>query len=52
VTVQPIESVATALTVEVLPTSTVHGLQAALTDRSCVGAPAAAGAGGGGGGGT
>ena len=46
-TAQPVESVATALTVDVLPVSTVHGLHDAFTDSSCTGA----GGGGGGGGG-
>src|SRR3954452_23701272 len=51
VTEQPFESVATALTVEVLPTSTVQGSQVARTDRSCGRAAATGGGGGGGGGG-
>src|SRR5207247_10594099 len=38
VTVQPIESFTVAVTVDVLPTSTVHGLQAAFTDSVCSGA--------------
>src|SRR5262245_15870838 len=46
VTAQPIESIATAVTVETWPTGTVHGLHCARTVRVCVGA-----AGGGGGGG-
>ncbi len=54
VTAQLIESCTVAVTVEVLPTSTVHGSQAAFTDRLCTGAGIAAGGGvgGGGGGGT
>jgi uncharacterized protein YkwD len=46
VTAHPIESVATAVTVDVLPTSTVHGLHSAFTVSVCGG-----GGGGGGGGG-
>ena len=38
VTAQPIESCTVAVTVDVLPTSTVHGSQAALTVRLCTGA--------------
>jgi hypothetical protein len=52
VTLQPIESVATAFTVDVFPTSTVHGLHEAFTDSSCTGAGAGGGGGGGGGGAT
>src|SRR3954452_15361049 len=51
VTEQLIESVTVAVTVDVLPTSTVHGSQAALTLRLCTGAGAGVGGGGGGGGG-
>src|SRR5438552_18909278 len=52
VTVQPIESFTVAVTVDVLPTSTVHGLQAAFTDSVCSGAGGGGGGGSGGGGGT
>src|SRR6185369_11840908 len=51
VTAQPIESCAVAVTVEVCPTWTVHGLHSARTVKVCVGAGAGAGGGGGGGGG-
>src|SRR2546430_3373223 len=51
VTVQPIESFTVAVTVDVLPTSTVHGLQAAFTDSVCSGAGGGGGGGSGGGGG-
>src|SRR4051812_39514648 len=52
VTEQPIESSAVAVTVDTLPTSTVHGSHCAVTVRLCCGAGGAgAGAGGGGGGG-
>src|SRR5215210_7759515 len=50
VTEQPIEDCGIAVSVEILPTSTEHGLHCALTVRSCAGA-GGAGAGGGGGGG-
>src|SRR5438552_17712966 len=48
VTLQPMESCTVAVTVELWPTLTVQGLQAALTLSVCSGA---AGGGGGGGGG-
>src|SRR5438128_6032710 len=51
VTAQPIELCGIAVTVELLPTSTVHGLHCARTDRLCSGARAGGGGGGGGGGG-
>src|SRR2546430_454789 len=51
VTAQPIESMAVAVTVDVWPTCTVHGLHSAFTVSVCVGAGAGAGGGGGGGGG-
>src|SRR5437773_874720 len=38
VTAQPIESSAVAVTVELLPTSTVHGLHCAFTVSVCCGA--------------
>src|SRR3954447_23157357 len=54
VTAQLIESVTVAVTVDVLPTSTVHGSHAARTLRLCTadGTGGADGAGAGGGGGT
>src|SRR5215470_19931442 len=55
VTAQPIELLAVAVTVEVPPVGTVHGLHSARTVRLCVGATGAGvggGAGGGGAGGT
>src|SRR4051812_48689617 len=52
VTEQPIESVTTALTVDVLPTSTVHGLHDARTDNSWAGGAGGGGSGGGGAGAT
>src|SRR3954469_8848094 len=51
VTGQLIESVTVAVTVDVLPTSTVHGSHAALTVKLCTGAGGGAAGGGGGGGG-
>src|SRR5947199_8911311 len=53
VTAQPIESWTVAVTVELLPTSTVHGLHSAFTVRLWTGGAGAGtgvGAGGGGGG--
>src|SRR5260221_14735681 len=47
VTAQLIESCTVAVTVELLPTSTEHGLQSAFTVRVCTGATGG-GAGGGG----
>src|SRR6185437_8950705 len=49
VTAQLIESVAVAVTVALLPTSTVHGSHAAFTLSVCSGAGAGGGGGGGGG---
>src|SRR5476651_97840 len=51
VTAQPIESCAVAETVELLPTSTVHGLHCAFTVRMCSGGGGGGGGDGGGGGG-
>src|SRR4051812_38788621 len=51
VTAQPIELCAVALTVELFPTSTEHGLHSAFTVRVCAGAGAGGGGGGGAGGG-
>src|SRR4051794_18085731 len=51
VTAQLIESCTVAVTVELLPTSTSHGLHSAFTVRLCTGAGAGGGAGGAGGGG-
>src|SRR5712671_6773921 len=51
VTAHPIESCAVAVTVELLPISTVHGSQSALTVSVCTGAEATGGGGGAGGGG-
>src|SRR6266581_4565832 len=49
VTAQLVESCAVAVTVELLPTSTEHGLQSAFTVRLCTGAGRGGGGGGGGG---
>src|SRR5215510_5602005 len=51
VTAQPIELFAVAVTVELPPDGTVHGLHSARTVRLCVGAAGGGAAGGGGGGG-
>src|SRR5215210_6196720 len=52
VTAHPIESRAVAVTVDTLPTSTVHGSHCAVTLRLCCGAGGGGGGGAGGGGGT
>src|SRR5689334_19441237 len=49
VTTHPIESCAVAVSLEVPPTSTVHGLHCASTVSVCCGAGAVTGGGGGGG---
>src|SRR5262245_48793472 len=51
VTAHMIESITVAVTVELCPTCTEHGLQSALTVSVCVGGGGVGGAGGGGGGG-
>src|SRR5258707_2764075 len=51
VTAQLIESCTVAVTVELLPTSTEHGLQSAFTVRVCCGTTGGGGGGGGAGGG-